>query len=202
MVLDDRASREIVLCDDRRFTPVDILFLTNTYCAHQDVDSSRGTGLECILAVRQECRQGLRQVRRYHCGSSNGHGALTCGFACFGCDGNCHHVQLKRCGLLDVVGAAELKILDNACGNGIVTETLLKSTAADTASWDIVLADFSPSMIEQAKARVESNGWKSATTVIADMQDMKDFKDGQFTHVVTNFGVMFAPNATKTLSGW
>ncbi|KAL7005584.1 hypothetical protein EMMF5_004829 [Cystobasidiomycetes sp. EMM_F5] len=112
--------------------------------------------------------------------------------------------MLKRCGLLDVVGAAELKILDNACGNGIVTETLLKSTAADTASWDIVLADFSPSMIEQAKARVESNGWKSATTVIADMQDMKDFKDGQFTHVVTNFEIrrVLEPGGVNAFTTW
>ncbi|KAK6981132.1 Methyltransf-25 domain-containing protein [Favolaschia claudopus] len=93
---------------------------------------------------------------------------------------------------------SRLRILDNACGAGIVTSLFLNALANDTSNVDVhvTCADFEPQMVKLAKQRIEKNGWNErsrAEAVVADAQALP-FADNQFTHVLMNMGIQVVPD--------
>lgn len=76
-------------------------------------------------------------------------------------------------------------ILDNACGPGIVSEQvkLLHPNAK------IMATDLAPSMIEQIRQRIETEGWTNMQTDILDIRSLSSLPDNTFTHVITNLGL-------------
>ena len=63
-------------------------------------------------------------------------------------------------------------VLDNACGNGIVTQIVFDAFGEDQrARLQVTAGDFSPSMVNVAKERIVKNNWTSqAKADIIDMQ--------------------------------
>jgi trans-aconitate methyltransferase len=78
-------------------------------------------------------------------------------------------------------------VLDLCCGQGNVTEALLK------ANFSVVGADFSPKMLAHARKRVPGGEF-----VEADAQDLS-FNDQDFDTVVCNFGMMHIPDQPQAL---
>ena len=85
------------------------------------------------------------------------------------------------------------RVLDNACGTGIVTKELLK-TYTDI---HIDAVDFSDGMIDVIRPVVQQEGWTDRVN-IAKMNgtDLK-FEDGIFDVSLTNFAIFFFPEAHK-----
>ena len=84
--------------------------------------------------------------------------------------------------LLDAADASQnLKALDLCCGQGNVSETLLKRGCK------VFGIDFSPAMLEFARRRAPG-----ATFIEADAQNLP-FETSEFDFVVTNLGVCHVP---------
>lgn len=91
--------------------------------------------------------------------------------------------------LLKAAGAqAGQKALDLCCGQGSVTQALVALGCETTG------ADFSPAMLELARARVPS-----ASFIEADAQELP-FEGGTFDIVVSNVGVCHVPDQPRALS--
>jgi SAM-dependent methyltransferase len=80
------------------------------------------------------------------------------------------------------------RVLDLCCGQGNVTEALLRE------GMDVVGADFSPAMLAHAHRRMPN-----AEFVEADAQDLP-FEDGEFDAVICSFGIMHIPDQPRALS--
>ena len=78
-------------------------------------------------------------------------------------------------------------VLDLCCGQGNVTASLL------AAGHDATGVDFSPAMLDHARRRAPQ-----AAYVEADAQDLP-FADGAFGGVVSNFGLVHAPDQPRAL---
>ncbi len=91
--------------------------------------------------------------------------------------------------LLDAAGAkSDLKALDLCCGQGNVSEALLRRGCKVTG------IDFSPSMLAFARKRAPK-----ATFIEADAQDLP-FDNAEFDIVVSNLGVCHVPDQPRTLA--
>ena len=91
--------------------------------------------------------------------------------------------------LLDAAGAyGDLKTLDLCCGQGNVSEALLRRGCR------VVGIDFSPAMLAFACKRAPK-----ATFIEADAQNLP-FGDAEFDIVVSNFGVCHIPDQSRALS--
>ncbi len=80
------------------------------------------------------------------------------------------------------------RVLETACGSGIVTRRLLEALAPDAA---LVATDLNIAMLDHARAAIGDDtrlSWE-----VADMCDL-NFESGSFDAVVCQFGVMFAPD--------
>lgn len=80
------------------------------------------------------------------------------------------------------------RVLDLCCGQGNVSEALLK------AGRDVIGADFSPKMLDFARRRVPTGNF-----VEADAQNLI-FDDAEFDVVVCNFGLMHVPDQPRALA--
>jgi ubiquinone/menaquinone biosynthesis C-methylase UbiE len=90
---------------------------------------------------------------------------------------------------------ASSHVLDNACGNGIVAqEVLLKQQATGASPPKIACADAAPPMVELARAGLSSND--NITFDVMPGEDLK-FPDEQFTHSITNQGILFFKDGAK-----
>jgi len=100
---------------------------------------------------------------------------------------------------------ATSRILDSACGPGIVSKLLLSpsppyvsvpglpvSTAAPPRVTGI---DISPSMLEQYTANARTLGWATSESYTQDSQDLSRFSDGVFDAVVMNIGIFALEDA-------
>ncbi len=84
--------------------------------------------------------------------------------------------------------SAPKRVLETACGTGIVTRFLLDSIPKDAT---LTATDLNAAMVDYARSKVSEDPrlrWK-----VADMCAL-DFEDGEFDVVVCQFGVMFAPD--------
>ena len=92
-------------------------------------------------------------------------------------------------GLLDAGGAKpNLKVLDLCCGQGNVSEALIRRGCKVTG------IDFSPAMLAFARGRAPS-----AIFIEGDAQKLP-FDDAQFDAVVSNLGICHVPDQPRALS--
>jgi len=85
--------------------------------------------------------------------------------------------------------AAGEDVLDVAAGNGNMT------LAAARRFCGVVSTDYVESLLERGENRAKANGF-DVEFKYADAEQLP-FDNAQFDHVVSTFGVMFAPNQTK-----
>ncbi|KAI0163962.1 S-adenosyl-L-methionine-dependent methyltransferase [Xylariaceae sp. FL1272] len=97
---------------------------------------------------------------------------------------------------------SDTKILDSACGPGIVTKLLL-SPSPDYISVPglpmsdapaVVGIDLSQPMIEQYQANAASLQWDTAEAHTQSAQDLSRFPDKYFDAVIMNFGIFALPD--------
>ena len=93
-----------------------------------------------------------------------------------------------------VSGVANARVLEVACGTGIVTEALRSALADDV---EIVATDLNPAMLDYAQS--VRGGLANVTWQQADGQDLSTL-DGAFDAVVCQFGLMFFPEKEKGLA--
>ncbi len=112
------------------------------------------------------------------------------------------------------------RVLENACGAGILPPLLQQTTKPDIfAQSSIVCSDFSEQVVDLAKRRIESEGWPNTEAAKVDAQvwthlhptfflasQLTDeqnigFADGSFTHVATNLGFHVVPDSEVALNG-
>lgn len=89
---------------------------------------------------------------------------------------------------------SESKILDNACGTGIVSDLLLKSQHISDAEPEIHAVDGSENMISIAAKRFPS--YHKIHAIVMPGEEL-GFADGTFSHSITNLGLMFFNDALK-----
>jgi SAM-dependent methyltransferase len=85
---------------------------------------------------------------------------------------------------------SESKILDNACGTGIVTDIILKSGIQP----EIHAIDVAENMVSIARDRVSSHPNVHAAVMTGEELS---FPDNTFTHSITNLGLMYFTDADK-----
>ncbi|EXA32930.1 hypothetical protein FOVG_15903 [Fusarium oxysporum f. sp. pisi HDV247] len=85
---------------------------------------------------------------------------------------------------------SESKILDNACGTGIVTDIILKSGIQP----EIHAVDVAENMVSIARDRLSSHPNVHAAAMAGEELS---FPDNTFTHSITNLGLMYFTDADK-----
>ncbi|KAF5584145.1 ubiquinone menaquinone biosynthesis methyltransferase ubiE [Fusarium pseudoanthophilum] len=85
---------------------------------------------------------------------------------------------------------SESKILDNACGTGIVTDVILKSGIQP----EIHAVDVAENMVSIARNRFSSR--PNVHTAVMSGEELS-FPDDTFTHSITNLGLMYFTDAGK-----
>lgn len=82
-------------------------------------------------------------------------------------------------------------LLELACGTGRVTRHLLNLIPSDGS---LTATDLNPGMLEVAQSKIQNEKirWQ-----VADAQNLA-FDDGQFGHMLCQFGVMFFPDKEKS----
>ncbi len=113
------------------------------------------------------------------------------------------------------------KLLENACGAGVVAPLLQQIIKPDVLKQSSILCgDFSDQAVELAKKRIETGGWVNTKAATVDAQvrpssgsiglDFLSYSqmgqktglaDGSFTHVATNIGFHVVPDSEAALSG-
>ncbi|KAF2089487.1 S-adenosyl-L-methionine-dependent methyltransferase [Saccharata proteae CBS 121410] len=95
---------------------------------------------------------------------------------------------------------AELAILDNACGTGVVSAVLQENLpVAVKGRLQLTCGDISEPMIKFVKERIDADKWKNAEAKIVDAQSMP-LPSAHYTHTFTNFGIMLLPRPFTALS--
>ncbi|KAI1268085.1 S-adenosyl-L-methionine-dependent methyltransferase [Xylariaceae sp. FL1019] len=98
---------------------------------------------------------------------------------------------------------ADTKILDSACGPGIVTKLLLSPSPNYISvpglpikpSPAVVGIDLSQPMIDQYKANASSLQWDTAEAYAQSAQDLSRFAENHFDAVVMSLGIFTLPDA-------
>lgn len=97
----------------------------------------------------------------------------------------------------------DLKILDNACGGGILTRELFnleeEQRQSDKIISRVVAGDIDERMLAYVKQLSEESGWKQVETLRFDQQSVP-LEGASFTHVLSSFGIFFSPDDAKVLS--
>ncbi|KAF1846547.1 S-adenosyl-L-methionine-dependent methyltransferase [Cucurbitaria berberidis CBS 394.84] len=95
--------------------------------------------------------------------------------------------------------AADSKVLDNACGNGIVAQEILSKNPNVPLS--IACTDGASGMVDLARHAVQVT--KSAVTLSFDVVPGENltFPDDHFTHSITNQGILFFKDGVKGAQG-
>ena len=88
----------------------------------------------------------------------------------------------------------ESKVLEVACGTGILTHHLRK-TFPETSK--IIATDLNEAMLEVAKKKLEN--YQGISFQLADASSLS-FDDQEFNAVICQFGIMFFPEKPKCLS--
>ncbi|KAF5379851.1 hypothetical protein D9615_005827 [Tricholomella constricta] len=94
---------------------------------------------------------------------------------------------------------AELEVLDNACGTGVVVVALHKALAGKDGRLKLVCGDFSPQMVESVKERIAQMEGIDAEARVLDGQAMDMIAADHFDYVFTNFGFQSFPEPLKGL---
>ncbi|KAL1842325.1 hypothetical protein VTJ49DRAFT_5493 [Mycothermus thermophilus] len=94
---------------------------------------------------------------------------------------------------------APFRLLENACGAGVVAPFLQRIIQPDVLRQSsIVCGDFSDKMVGLAEGRIQREGWINTKALRVDAQKL-DFEDDTFTHVATNLGFHVVPDSEAAL---
>ena len=86
--------------------------------------------------------------------------------------------------------------LDVGCGPGTATIPLAKRVGPGGR---VVGVDIAAPMVAWAERSAQAQGITNATFAVADAEDLADFPDESFDVVISNFGVIFAPEPPRML---
>ncbi|KAF8198787.1 S-adenosyl-L-methionine-dependent methyltransferase [Mycena galopus ATCC 62051] len=89
------------------------------------------------------------------------------------------------------------KILNSACGRGIVAAVLLNTLGNLASDVRVVCGDRDEEMVKSAAERIKTNGWNAEATN-ADPQSLP-FPDNHFSHNVMNFGIQSIPDPASAM---
>ncbi|KAK4233019.1 S-adenosyl-L-methionine-dependent methyltransferase [Achaetomium macrosporum] len=91
------------------------------------------------------------------------------------------------------------KLLENACGVGVVAPVLQRTIEPEVLKQSSILCgDFSDQAIDLVKKRITSEGWLNTEASRVDAQKT-GLADGAFTHVATNIGFHVVPDSEAAL---
>ncbi|KAF9173653.1 hypothetical protein BGX20_002558 [Mortierella sp. AD010] len=96
------------------------------------------------------------------------------------------------------VNKKPLKLLDVACGTGVVTETLAQKYP-DVKDAVILATDFSQGMVDHVEMNKRNRGWENVEAMVMDATAM-DLPDSSMDVIYCVFGVMLMPNSDEALS--
>ncbi|KAJ3547918.1 hypothetical protein NM208_g1266 [Fusarium decemcellulare] len=90
-------------------------------------------------------------------------------------------------------------VLDLACGNGAVTNTVIKEALAEGHDPPpaVLGLDLAQSMINLYQQRADSNSWGTVSSKVQDAQNLLGIPNNEFDLVFMNFGIMYTPNASQ-----
>ncbi|KAH8926941.1 S-adenosyl-L-methionine-dependent methyltransferase [Atractiella rhizophila] len=105
---------------------------------------------------------------------------------------------LEQSGILSLPlpSPENLKILDNACGTGVITAAIKNEEVFKDV--EVTAADISEPMITIVKQRIEEEGWSKVQTAILDVMDL-ELPSDHFSHTITNFCISTVPHPMKAL---
>jgi len=91
------------------------------------------------------------------------------------------------------------RILDSACGPGIMTKLILEQAASQGIDPPphIVGIDLAQGMIDLFNLSAENLGWKTVESKLMSAEDLVGLEDESFDIVVMNFGIFMVPDADK-----
>ena len=105
--------------------------------------------------------------------------------------------MLKQTGLLPNP-PSQAKILDIACGSGVVAKCLFENMATSEPDFEVLCGDLDQTMVNMTSDSIMEKGWKNVTVDRIDAH-ATGFTDGEFSHVLMNFGPQLMNDAEKTL---
>ncbi|KAK4096095.1 S-adenosyl-L-methionine-dependent methyltransferase [Parathielavia hyrcaniae] len=101
---------------------------------------------------------------------------------------------------LDENTSTAFRLLENACGAGVVAPILQQIIKPEVLQQSSILCgDFSEPMVELVKKRMGSEGWLNAEATKVDAQNT-GLADASFTHVATNMGFHVVPDSKAALN--
>jgi SAM-dependent methyltransferase len=83
------------------------------------------------------------------------------------------------------------RVLDVAAGNGNATLAAARRFA------DVTSTDYVGALLDKGAARAQAEGLRNIQFQVADVEDLP-YADASFDHVLSTFGVMFAPHHAKS----
>lgn len=92
--------------------------------------------------------------------------------------------------------SSRLRILDSACGPGIVTKLILDwaSEHGVVPPPHITAIDFAPGMISQLETHKSMLGWNTVEARVLDAQCLEGIANESFDAIVMNFGIFTLPD--------
>ena len=90
----------------------------------------------------------------------------------------------------------DIKILDVACGTGVVA-TAIVNTLSPTVS--VISTDYAPGMVDIVRSKVEKQGWKNVKAEVMDGMDLS-LPEASIDVVFCVLGVMLMPDGAMALS--
>ncbi|KAI8577904.1 hypothetical protein K450DRAFT_249834 [Umbelopsis ramanniana AG] len=90
----------------------------------------------------------------------------------------------------------DIKILDVACGTGVVAAAIVK-TLSPTVS--VISTDYASGMVDIVNSKAEKLGWKNVKAEVMDGMDLP-LSEASIDAVFCVFGVMLMPDGAKALS--
>ncbi|KAJ5563149.1 S-adenosyl-L-methionine-dependent methyltransferase [Penicillium sp. DV-2018c] len=97
-----------------------------------------------------------------------------------------------------------LRVLDLACGTGVVSEKLHEVLADQPqASWELVCGDISMELTGHVKRKIIEEGWSNSTARVMDAQNT-ELPAGGLTHVFAALDTLriLKPGGILTISTW
>ena len=95
-----------------------------------------------------------------------------------------------------VKNAKPSKVLELACGTGVVTRELMQALDPDAS---LVATDFNPAMLEYARTTAQAEKFPNLDWQTADATALP-FDDDSFDLLVCQFGFMFFPDKSKAMA--
>ena len=100
--------------------------------------------------------------------------------------------------LVEVLDPAwDSSVLDVACGPGTATFPAAKRVGPGGR---VVGVDLAAPMVAWAERSAQAQGFTQASFVVGDAENLGEFPDAAFDFALSNFGVIFAPDAASVVS--